>query len=192
MKRFVSICLIAFCTVTTIFAYDRAPFDWNISASAVSYGSGDVTRAVKAVTSGTYTHLVLSGAVGSSLKLDENLFATVSCTPVADLYTSDTGEAVFLDWCGNAGLRLYPGLGGLNVGVEYSIGIRQDIIRTKNATPDTGFTPWGNGFRFISEYDFASQIEGFGPIVGITWRHMPRGNKTSDNIFSLYLSFQKN
>lgn len=189
MKRLLSFCILLCCVTAAAMAYDRPPVDWNIAFSAVSYGSKDIRDVKSSITSGSYTHMTLSGALGTSGKFDENLFGTLSFTPVADFYTSDVGEAVFLDWCGNAGLRLYPGLGGMNLGVEYSLGIRQDYSKIGSDSANNAFTPWGNGFRFIAEYDFSEDTEGFAPMVGLSWRHMPRGNNVSDNIFSLYLSF---
>jgi len=189
MKRFISLCIVLCSVTAAAMAYDRSPVDWNIAFSAVSYGSGEIKEIKKAVTSGEYTHMTLSGALGTAVKFDEYLFGTLSFTPVADFYTSNVGEAVFLDWCGNAGLRLYPGLGGMNLGVEYSLGTRQDHVKIGNGDSDNSFTPWGNGFRFVAEYDFSAHTEAFAPVVGLAWRRMPRGSNVADNIFSLYFSF---
>ncbi len=192
MKRFISLCIALCCIVVSAVAYERASFDWNISTSAVSYGSAAVRQAVKSVTVGDYTHLVISGETGTSVKLDDVLFGTVSLTPVADIYTGNMGEAILLDYSGNAGLRMYPGIGGMNIGVEYSLGCRQDYFRSGEEDGIVSFTPFGNGFRFIAEYDFSIHTSGYAPVVGVAWRHMPRGNNESDNIFSLYVSFQNN
>ncbi len=188
MKRFLSTCILM-CCAAFAFAYDRPVFDWNLSASAVSYGSPSVKTAIKEVTSDSYIHLVLSGSAGLAGRLDEYLFATFSFTPVADFCSSDKGSVVILDYCGNMGLRVYPNVGGLNVGVEYSLGTRQDIINITGSDKTNSFTPFGNGFRFVTEYDFTVHTKGFAPVVGMSWRHMPRGSNVSDNIFSLYVSF---
>ena len=50
---------------------------------------------------------------------------------------------------------------------------------------DTHSTRWGNGFRFLLEYDFKSGNTGLAPIIGGSWRHIPRGG-SSDHILSIY------
>lgn len=89
-----------------------------------------------------------------------------------------------LDYGFYSGLRVYTGLGGLRAGVDYNLGRRTDFIRMAGLK-DIHSTPWGNGFRFLLEYDFKSGNPGLAPIIGGSWRHIPRGG-SSDHILSIY------
>ncbi len=89
-----------------------------------------------------------------------------------------------LDYNFYTGLRVYPGLGGLRLGVDYNLGRRTDFIDME-LVDDILSTSWGNGFRFLLEYDFKSGGKGLAPIIGGSWRHVPRGG-SSDHILSIY------
>lgn len=89
-----------------------------------------------------------------------------------------------LDYNFYTGLRVYPGLGGLRLGVDYNLGRRTDFIDME-LVDKTLSTSWGNGFRFLLEYDFKSGGNGLAPIIGGSWRHVPRGG-FSDHILSIY------
>lgn len=89
-----------------------------------------------------------------------------------------------LDYAFYSGLRVYLGLGGLRAGIDYNLGRRTDFIEMA-LVDDTVSTSWGNGFRFLLEYDFKSGGTGLAPIIGGSWRHVPRGG-SSDHILSIY------
>jgi len=87
------------------------------------------------------------------------------------------------------GIKIYPGLGGLCTGVAYSFGIRFDNVKAPEAEPEKNTTPWGNGFKFMVEYNFAhSGKSKYYPTLGVSWKHIPRGNNTCDNIISAYIT----
>ena len=87
------------------------------------------------------------------------------------------------------GIKVYPGLGGLNAGLAYTLGFRNDIINTNAAGEYNGTTPWGNGFKFQLEYNFAHEGSSrYLPSIGGYWNLMPRGNDSYDNLIVLYIS----
>ena len=73
------------------------------------------------------------------------------------------------------------------------------VSAIKKEYPEDGFyceesgkenskTPWGNGFKFLIEYNFAhSGSSPYLPTVGGYWKHMPRGNSTYDNQLCIYV-----
>lgn len=103
---------------------------------------------------------------------------------LADFKFKDGQHYNSLDYSFYGGIRVYPGLGGLRLGVDYNLGRRTDFIDVPPVN-GTYSTAWGNGFRFLLEYDFRWQKTGFMPIVGGSWRHIPRGG-SSDHILSVY------
>ncbi|MDY4708275.1 MAG: hypothetical protein SO390_07935, partial [Candidatus Treponema excrementipullorum] len=68
------------------------------------------------------------------------------------------------------------------------IGRRNDFIDMVSIGKLQPATQWGNGFRFLLEYDFFYNNKGVSPVVGAAWRHVPRGG-FSDNALSVYLKF---
>ncbi|BDC95442.1 hypothetical protein [Treponema saccharophilum] len=104
------------------------------------------------------------------------------------------GDSIYLwDYSFQLGTRIYPGLAGLCLGIDYAIGRRTDFCDLSfggeriDCVRNTG---WGNGFIFSAAYDFAYGSGGIAPVVGFSWKHMPRGN-ASDNILSVSLKIKK-
>ena len=114
-----------------------------------------------------------------------------------------------LDYAGWAGIKVYPGVGGLNFSISYALGSRTDFVsatETKFKTYSINgerltilenetdsyveSTAWGNGFRIGFDYDFMyGNDNSFAPALGGYYRCMPRGNDMWDNIFAVYISF---
>lgn len=90
-----------------------------------------------------------------------------------------------LDYNFYAGTRIYPGLGGLRLGVDYNLGRRTDFIDIP-PVDEVKSTAWGNGFRFLLEYDFRYKKTGLQPMIGGSWRYVPRGGNTADHTLSVY------
>ena len=87
------------------------------------------------------------------------------------------------------GIKIYPGLGGLNLGLAYTLGFRADSINSKLAGEHNGTTDWGNGFKFQAEYNFAHEGSSrFLPSIGGYWNLMPRGNDSYDNLIVMYIA----
>jgi hypothetical protein len=87
------------------------------------------------------------------------------------------------------GIKIYPGLGGLNLGLAYTLGIRFDNVRTEETDEYNGVTPWGNGFKFQMEYNFVHEGNNHHiPSIGGYWNLMPRGNNAYDNLIVLYVA----
>lgn len=90
------------------------------------------------------------------------------------------------------GIKIYPNLGGFNLGLSYVPGFRYDFIKT--TAKDTGVeinhtSAWGNGFKFSAEYDFSQKgKQKYYPSVGIAWSHMPRGDNCYDNLILFYIN----
>ncbi|MBP5519231.1 MAG: hypothetical protein J6X84_01450 [Treponema sp.] len=87
------------------------------------------------------------------------------------------------------GIKIYPGIGGLNCGLAYTLGFRYDNIKTDEAGEHNDSTPWGNGFKIQVEYNFAHEGSSkYLPSIGTYWNLMPRGNNSYDNLIVLYIS----
>ena len=87
------------------------------------------------------------------------------------------------------GIKVYPNLGGLNFGLAYTLGFRNDRIKTKSSGTYNGSTVWGNGFKFHIEYNFAHEgAYRYLPSIGGYWNLMPRGKYSYDNLIVMYVA----
>lgn len=87
-----------------------------------------------------------------------------------------------LDYAFLTGIKVYPGLNGLNLSISYVLGNRSDFSKTQNTSKS-----WGNGFKLAVQYDFMNDEDSkFKPLVGGYYRCVPRGNYSTDHILSIY------
>lgn len=161
-------------------------FHWTIGTAAISYGDSQTKTLTKNLSNDDFTRLVLSGELGLSIKLDKSIRFMAGGNLVYDSYIKGSQSAFLIDYAIFGGIRIYPGLGGFNLGLEYNTGRRSNFYNLNSSnSPESYSTNWGNGFRFVTEYDFSFNTEGLAPVVGISYRRMPRGG-FADNIFSFY------
>ena len=104
---------------------------------------------------------------------------------LADFKFKDGNYYNSLDYNFYGGARIYPGLGGLRLGVDYNLGRRTDFIDIPPVN-EVKSPSWGNGFRFLIEYDFRYTKTGLLPMLGGSWRYVPRGANTADHGLSVY------
>lgn len=170
-----------------VFASDtKTNFHWAIGTAAISYGDKESKDLSKKLSNDDFTRLILSGELGVSIKMDKSIRFVAGGNLVYDSFLKGSQNVFFLDYAIFGGLRIYPGLGGFNFGLEYNTGRRSNFYNLTDYTvPESYSTNWGNGFRFVTEYDFSYYTEGLAPVIGISYRRMPRGG-FADNFFTFY------
>ena len=168
------------------FANDsKVNFHWGIGTAGILYGDDSTKELTKTLTNDEFSRMILSGELGFSIKLDKSIRFVTGGNVSYDLFIKNSQNASFLDYAFFGGLRVYPNLGGFNVGLEYNIGQRANFYNLVDYEATSGLTNWGNGFRFVTEYDFSYYTEGLAPVIGFSYRRMPRGG-FADNFFSFY------
>lgn len=182
MKRFVCIISAIFC-IALASASGKFNFTWAVGSSGTFYGDSDFTTRFDRYKSKGCKNIVLAGELGMRLSFTDNIAFTLNALLNADTLTNLSDFCFFLDYGLAGGVKIYPGLGGLNIGMEYVTGMRADLVTGADDT----FSSWGNGFRFLLEYEFENLINRFSPSLGFAWRRMPRGNSAADNVLSFYL-----
>ena len=163
----------------------KVNFHWGIGPAGIVYGDDSTKELTKTLTRNDFSRLILSGEIGYSIKLDKSIRFIAGGNLVYDCLMKNSQNASFLDYAFFGGLRVYPNLGGFNVGLEYNIGQRANFYNLVDYEATSGLTNWGNGFRFVTEFDFSYYTEGLAPVVGLSYRRMPRGG-FADNFFSFY------
>ncbi len=131
--------------------------------------------------------------IGSFASLNLNVVKQVTfftgCDFLADFNWSENIYAHRLHLGFPLGFKIYPGLAGLNFGLAYVLGFRADFTKASSDYKTKNITAWGNGFKFLAEYNFAH--DGFSkylPTIGCSWTYMPRGNYEKDNLLTFYLA----
>lgn len=204
MKRLLVLFAFLFTSISAWSEQDKIlKYDFGISTEIPVYSRNDeaIFTEESRVIIGTFADL--------SLRLIEPLRLLAGADVCSDFMWNSDEHNFHLDYAFWSGIKIFPGLGGLNFSVAYALGCRTDFIKTCdksvksydfNGTPyyyiekDTDSyiesTAWGNGFRISIDYDFSYQNKyDFLPALGGYYRCMPRGNNNWDNIFAVYVSF---
>lgn len=169
--------------------------------SAVIYGEEDFRVFNRALLADDFKRFVFTIDAAGGLILDEHVRFSFGSLLNYDSFSLSSYHAIYFDYNFYTGIRIYPELKGLNFGIDYVVGRRSHMFQLPQAyytAPPEGtadeqtgpeeidiHTPWGNGFRFTAEYDFMYNSTGLAPMVGISWRCMPRGT-VHDNILSIF------
>lgn len=183
MKKTLLLCLFPVLSAGLLFslADGRIAFGGSLGTAAMIYGGESV-----AAQADDFPRFVLECDVSMGFLLDEAVRLNVGTVSACDFRIKNGDHCNLVDYAFYGGIRLYPGLAGLCLGVDYMLGRRTDFVDLSgNAGNGVSSTAWGNGFRFLAAYDFTSGGTGFAPVVGCAWRRMPRGG-SSDNLISLF------
>lgn len=190
MKKFSVILLFLLFSVTSLFAEERLfSFSAGLSSGIPVYGSDELKTKMS-----DFSDSSNRGLVGALASINLNVSEVVSFFTGADFLTdfnwNDTQHCNILSLDFNTGIKIYPGLGGLNFGLAYSLGYSSDYYGLKGKEEKTLRTAssWGNGIKVLMEYNFAHYGQSKNlPTTGLYWKLMPRGNNNYDNHFCAYI-----
>ncbi|HZK20229.1 MAG TPA: hypothetical protein VFC68_05820 [Treponemataceae bacterium] len=187
LKIFFALCVFFIISPFTLVAADtKLCFtQFSIGTSAVVYGDEIVKAQNELIKQkGNPFRFVFSTDVSLGLMLDPQVRILTGGTLATDFCFHGDYYANRLDYGFFTGVRIYTGLAGLVAGVDYVCGRRSDYLMLPDDSGAKTFrTSWGNGFRFIAEYDFSNGQADYGlaPIVTMSWRRMPRGGYYDHN-----------
>ena len=122
-KKLISVCFFS----VVLFPLFAKPFSadspvrlhWSAGTSAVVYEDSNLSSFNHSLISDGFVRFVLSGDVGLSFILDDNLRFIAGAAFSYDSYVKNYSYASYLDYACFGGIRVYPGLAGLNFGVDY-------------------------------------------------------------------------
>jgi hypothetical protein len=205
-RKLISVWFILFIVLISVHAdYSR----WltgqvSLGTSAVIYGDKDFRTFNRALLADDFKRFMFTVDASGGIVLDEHVRFSFGSMLNYDSFVQSRFNAVYLDYNFYTGIRIYPELKGFNFGIDYVVGRRSNVFKLPLSYTDPSLadedsdlpaalnlsdieahTPWGNGFRFSAEYDFMYDSTGLAPMVGVSWRWMPRGT-FYDNIFSVF------
>lgn len=190
MKKIIAVII---CSLTCIFSAaadeDLFSFSAGLSSGFPFYGA-DVTDG-KLDKFNDSNKRAIVGALGSvNLNIADPVTFFAGTDLLTDFNWSEENRCHVLSWDFSLGVKIFPGLGGLDLGLGYVLGYRATYSgkRLKGQTNYRELSSWGNGFKFMAEYNFAHAGNSkFLPTLGIYWKMMPRGNNYFDNNLVAYI-----
>ena len=188
MKKYLSFIFIILFTCTALSAKDRLfTFSAGLSSGVPIYGNNSIVSTGSEIEKANRIIFGVNGAINLNLIKQASFY--LGNDNIWDITWNAAEKSSKLHVSFPLGIKIYPGLGGLNVGLAYTLGFRADSINSVKAGEHNGSTDWGNGFKLQAEYNFAHEGSSrFLPSIGGYWNLMPRGNDSYDNLIVMYIA----
>ena len=188
MKKHLSFIFIILFACSTLSAKERLiSFSAGLSSGVPIYGANSVVSTGSEIAKGN--RIILGTNVSANLNPISQVSFYLGNDIIWDFTWNSSEKSSKVHLSIPLGIKVYPGLGGLNLGLAYTLGFRFDNIKTDSIGEYNDSTPWGNGFKFQVEYNFAHEGNSrYLPSVGGYWNLMPRGNSSYDNLIVLYVA----
>ena len=188
MKKIFSLLLSVFIISSCLFAKERLfSFSAGLSSGAPLYGTNSVVSTGSEIEKGN--RVIIGSMLAVNLNLIKQVTFYLGNDTLWDITWNASEKSSKYHVSFPLGIKIYPGLGGLNVGLAYTLGFRADNIKVDDIGEYNEISPWGNGFKFQIEYNFAHEGNSpYYPSIGGYWNLMPRGYDSFDNLIVLYIS----
>ena len=187
MKKILFLFLFTIISFTTLNAKEKfVSFSAGLSSGIPIYGADSVASTGSEISKGN--RIILGTNFAVNLNPIKQVTFFLGNDLLWDITWSASEKSSKLHVSFPLGIKVYPGIGGLNIGLAYTLGFRADSIKEDNLKYN-GITDWGNGFKFQVEYNFAHEGKSrYYPSIGGYWNLMPRGNNSYDNLIVLYIA----
>ena len=188
MKKYLSFVLLILLTLPALSAKEKLfSISAGLSSGVPIYGNNSVVSTGSEIQKGN--RVILGTLFAVNLNVINQVSFYLGNDTLWDITWNAAENSSKLHVNFPLGIKVYPGLGGLNLGLAYTLGFRLDNIKTDALGEYNATTPWGNGFKFQMEYNFAHDGKSqYLPSIGGYWNLMPRGNNSYDNLIVLYIA----
>ena len=188
MKKTIILIVTALLLCTSLSAKENLfSFSAGLTSGVPIYGSNSVVSTGSEIDKGN--RVIIGSLVSVNLNVLKQISFYLGNDNIWDITWNAQEKSSKFHVSFPLGIKIYPGLGGLNLGLAYTLGFRADSINSKLAGEHNGTTDWGNGFKFQAEYNFAHEGSSrFLPSIGGYWNLMPRGNDSYDNLIVMYIA----
>lgn len=190
MKKIVIIFTFLF-LIPRVFSQDSDFFNWDIGfATGIPFHYGESDTNISNFDANSLNRVLIGATSNFYFKIDDIAFIDFGIDSLFDFKWNSSDYANSIDYSFFGGVKIYPGLGGLNFSIAYCFGNRSDFLKI-DGEKDIFQHSWGNGARFSLEYDFNYLKETtIKPIVGGYYRFIPRGNYVYDHILCAYVALK--
>lgn len=190
MKKIIIIFTFLF-LISRAFSQDSDFFNWDIGfATGIPFHYGESDTNISNFDANSLNRVLIGATSNFYFKIDDIAFIDFGIDSLFDFKWNSSDYANSIDYSFFGGVKIYPGLGGLNFSIAYCFGNRSDFLKI-DGEKDIFQHSWGNGARFSLEYDFNYLKETtIKPIVGGYYRFIPRGNYVYDHILCAYVALK--
>ena len=173
---------------SSFFAFASPGYEVGFGSGYVFYGSSTTKDRNSAL--GSSNQLILTTDARILFPIEKNMYLSLGGDSTFDGRWKGGDHIFLVDYSFLFGFRMYPGLAGLVLSVDYALGRRTDFLSFGDYDDEVKNTKWGNGFRFGAGYDFSVHTSGYAPTLGFALKSMPRGG-SRDNLLTVFLKFGK-
>jgi len=187
MKKIFLSLLLIFAATFSFYAKERlVGFSLGISSGVPFYTSEEMKEIHSDLSDGT--RVIIGGLCELKFNPIEQVTFFAGTDLLCDFVNEKPNAANHLSFDIPSGIKAYPGLEGVCVGIAYALGYRADYLNLSDTGKENSKTAWGNGFKVMAEYNFAHcGSSSFLPTVGMYWKRMPRGENNFDNHICAYV-----
>ncbi|MBQ7159584.1 MAG: hypothetical protein IJS09_09225 [Treponema sp.] len=182
------LCVLAVFSVLIIQSFAFGGPEFGIGSGYIFYGNKE-TRTRNSLLNSP-GQMVLNTSAGYHFPLADPVRLYAGVEGAFDLRWDGGNHIYMFDYAALIGFQIYPGLAGLMFTVDYAFGHRSDWVSI-GTTEGWEHSEWGNGFKIGIQYDFLHNVFSYSPVIGVSWRRMPRGDG-ADNILSVFLKLTIN
>ena len=168
-------------------AFSTVGFEFGIGSGYIFYGDSETKDRNKAL--GDTNQTILATDALMLLPVNDLLVFSLGGDMTFDFRWKGSNHIYLFDYAFLAGVKVFPKIGGLFVGVDYALGRRTDFIEFNNYDGAES-TQWGNGFKFSLGYDFSYHMTSLAPVLCASLKSMPRGG-SRDNLFCVSIKLTK-
>ena len=188
MKKIPALLLAVLLFSSSLFAKEGLlSFSAGISSGLPVYGENSVISTGTEIPNGN--RMIIGGLASINLNVLPQISFYLGNDILWDITWSSSEKSSKLHVSFPLGIKIFPGVGGLNFGIAYTLGFRVDNIKVSSIGEYNAISSWGNGFKLHIEYDFAHDGKSkYYPSIGTYWNLMPRGNNSWDNLIVLYIA----
>ena len=164
-------------------------FSFGLSSGSVFYDSVEMLNQTKGIREyDDYKRLLLGASTSINYNPIKEASFYIGAESFFDIYWTDQYNANYISLDFPFGIKIYPNIGGLNLGLAYLFGIRFDNVDFEEYYYSES-TAWGNGFKINIEYNFAHDLDfSILPAIGCYWKCIPRGRGNYDNQIGAYVA----
>lgn len=189
MKKFYSLFIAFIILSSAAFSYipNKIDFTVGLSSGIPFYGNEELKSSLDKIQN---PNRIIIGTF-SNVNINPNKYVTfyTGVDFLSDFYWNSDINSTLLHVDFPLGLKIYPGFGGLDFGLAYTLGFSSVFLKDEYGDKTSYISPWGNGFKLFLEYDFSRMTKSkYFPGIGISWGIMPKGNYSYDNTVTFYIS----
>ena len=132
MKKLLAILFTIILSSSPIFAQESDLFSWDIGISTgIPFHYGESNSNISNFDANTLNRVLAGTTSNIYIKIADTAFVNLGIDSLFDFKWNASDYANSIDYTFFGGVKIYPGLGGLNFSIAYCFGNRSDFLKNK-------------------------------------------------------------